>query len=445
MLKSFRNRLSFDLTTIILFLLVSISYPNTYKFIVPSYIFLAFYKLYQVVVEKECIKRLTHNFLYLLVFSLIFFRTIHTITLVFCIVCSGYLFFTTKDKNNNISLKTEILVFLFFLLILFNLVIFKPYLKSIDTYLYLMFYPLLFFFLKKVSFKINSKKILKFFILSVFIASIELFILNLIYGDLQFQKDTFFADYLGLTHVYFGMFLGVSCSFIFILLDAEKKRRKKYILSLIFLLILLIHIGARMALLGVITIIGVFILKKTKEFSKTNKTILIITSLCFLFFTFKSLPRVKDDIVHVNKVYISVKNNDKNDLILNSWRNIYKRFLITKYTIDEISENLYLGIGLQNVRDTLGYKIRKDGFKYFEFMNPHNQYLHIFLAMGIYCFTYFILMLFYFLKKQYNHSYFLIFFLILMLSESLLVRVKGISVFFLFSILLSKKNILLND
>ena len=264
---------------------------------------------------------------------------------------------------------------------------------------------------------------------------------------MHFKTNTFFAEYLDLTHVYFGLFLGVSCIFILMLFKSKSKIRYKYlyISCCIFFLATFIYIGARMALLSVMFILGIYFFKKVSEFSIRKRIIIVLTSFGFFFLSYKAIPRASDGLFYLKQVYTSVKTNNKEDLVFNSWRNVYQRFLVTKYALKEIQEHLYLGIGLQNVRDTLGAKIHKDGYIYYVFINPHNQYLHTLLAMGVFGFIFLIVMLVYFFKQQYNHSYFILFFLLLMFTESVLVRVKGISIFFLFSIILSLKNNLTND
>ena len=55
------------------------------------------------------------------------------------------------------------------------------------------------------------------------------------------------------------------------------------------------------------------------------------------------------------------------------------------------------------------------------------------------------MMLGYFFKQQIKYPYFMLFFIIIMITEAILSRVKGISVFFLFTLLFSLNKKLLND
>ena len=267
-------------------------------------------------------------------------------------------------------------------------------------------------------------------------------IVNLYDNTFSFKTNTFFAEYLDLSHVYFGLFLGVGCSFIFILLDEKNKSISNTIgiTLLVFFIFLMIYSGARMALISTLIILGIFLFKKIKLlwYIKGFISIIIVAGLMYTSYNF--IPRAKQDIEYVSSVYKSVKTNNKDDLIHNSWRNMYQRFLVTKYTLEDIKNNTTLGIGLTNVKKQLGEKIHNDGYKYFEVINPHNQYLHFWLGMGSFIFIYFLFMLGVFLKAQISKPYFWVFFILIMFTESMLVRVKGISVFFLFSILLSMKS-----
>ncbi len=159
-----------------------------------------------------------------------------------------------------------------------------------------------------------------------------------------------------------------------------------------------------------------------------------------LTLSYNTIPRAKEGVKYIDKVYTSFKTDNKQDLIDNSWRNMYQRFLVLDYTFKEIKEHYFLGIGNKNVKNTISTKIIKDGYIYFEPINTHNQYLHFLVGMGFLPFLFFIWMLFYFFKN-YSYTtyglYFLIFFLLIMLTESILVRVKGISLFFIFYLIFS--------
>lgn len=431
----------YNKVTILLFLLVSFGFPTAVKIVVPLFIVVTFFQFYQVLKNKITIDYLLETYFYLLVYSLIFFRSIHTLILVFNLIFYFYYTLKSKEKLKVSALKNEFLIFFFFCLIIVNQLIFQPYLKTIDTYLYLLFYPLLFFLIKKNKIHFTIENTLKAFIISVLVATLYLIFINLFQGTLTLKTNTFFAEPLDLTHVYFGLFLGAAFSFVLILLEKEAyfiNKISTYFLLSIFIIVL-IYNGARTSLIATFMIFGVFLFKKIPLVFYKKITLLSVFFFMFFTISFKTIPRVKQDLFFIKKVYVSVTTNDTEDLIQNSWRNIYQRFLVTKYTVNEIKENLFLGVGNHNIKKILGEKIHKDGYVYFEAINPHNQYLHVLLGMGLLSFLYFLVMMANFFKMPSSHIYFLLFFILIMFTESVLVRVKGISVFFLFALILSLK------
>lgn len=435
-------KLEKDPLTPLMFVLVSFGYPLTHNYVFPLILLIGIIQFYRALSKKISLPYLLESHFYLLIFSLIFYRSIHTSFLVLNLIFYGYNFLRQKNRQYKCSLRPEILTVIFFVLIFFNQFFFQFSFKSIDTYLHLMFYPILFYFIKASKSKIDVTKAMLFYLLSVFIASISLMFINAWEGTLKFNSNTFFAQPLGLTHVYFGLFLGVAISLIFVLLENKKELKIKWPLSLMVLFLsLIIYVGARMALIGIMLIALIFLVKNIKQPTLLKAILLMFLFVALLTVSYYKIPRVKAGIYHISKVYESVTSDNKKDLIQNSWRNMYQRFLVTKYTLQEIQKNIFFGIGMQNVKQRLFDKIRKDGYLYYQPINPHNQYLHIWLGMGIFSLLFFLYMLYSFIKDQPVGLYFTLFFLIIMLSESVLVREKGISLFFLFTLtfLIDKK------
>ena len=431
----------------ILFATVSFSTLQNSQITIPILVILSVIQFYRLIKNKVSIEYGLKTFFYLLIYSLIFFRSAHTFLLIINILLYGYFFFKTKKFRRKGNHQTEIIIVVFFGLIFLNHIVFSSKLRGLDTYLYILFYPILFYFIKSSNAKISKIKALKVFITSVLVASVILFFVNLYNHKISLTTNTFFAEYLGLTHVYFGIFLGVSCVFLLQIKNDNKTFISKYVDVITFFIILfmLIHIGARMSLLAVFLVLGLSLYKRVPLKWHYKGLLLLMVFIGALALSYKTVPRVRNDIRQIQKVYHSVNTNDKQDLLENSWRNMYQRFLVTKYTLKLIKTDLFFGKGLQNVKGKVSEQILKDGYKYFQPINPHNQYLHILLGMGLLSFLFFLWMLFQFYKEQPIASYFLIYFLIILLTESALVRVKGISVFFIFTLLFSMKNNLKND
>ncbi|MCK0130235.1 O-antigen ligase family protein [Flavobacteriaceae bacterium F08102] len=339
---------------------------------------------------------------------------------------------------------------IFFLLILGNYMLFSNGLKGLDTFLYLLVYPILFYGFRQLPFSIDLTKSIRFFILSIVVASTLLLIINMVNGTLSMTTNTYFSETLGVTHVYFGLFLGLGSCFV-MGFNFNKNPLVNpifdHVLLLIFMVIL-IYIGARMSLIGVFIVLGLYCYKLL-SFEPYIKIISVI-GVCILFFSvsYFFIPRVKQDLNYINKVYVSVKTNDKEDLVENSWRNMYRRFLVLSYTGSEIKHHLFTGIGMANVTSQISEQIIKDGYIYFKPLNTHNQYLHYLVGMGVVGLLFFCWLLYYFFTHQIQGTlgvFFMLFFMTTMLTESVLVRVKGIALFFLFYLLFCSKKVIIND
>jgi len=442
MLKEIEGYFSLDTYSILLYLTISLSFPSTFKISMVVIILITFLQFYRFLINKVSEEYLLSTYFFLLVFSLPFFRSTHTLLLIINIFFNLWFFVTNKQSLQLKKYKSELYIFIFFVLILISNLIHKPILKGIDTYLYLAFYPVFFLlFNKKLKEKLIEKTV-KVYISSVILSSFYLLIINLINDKISFSTNTFFSEPLGVIHVYFGIYVGLAAIFIMSLYLLNKNYINKFIDSILLFifLVLLIYIGARTALIAVI-ILFIITLYKRIEIAWYKKAILLITVFIgLLFISYNSMPRARNGIEYIKKTYISFNKNDKEDIVLNSWRNMYKRALVIDYSVSELKEYYFLGIGLANITKRISDKIINDGYYYFKPMNTHNQYLHFLLGLGLFSFIFFLFILYHFLLNYPAWFYFLLFFMIVMLTESVLVRVKGISLFFLFYLLFSYKN-----
>lgn len=439
-----------DVFSLILFISVSICFQESYKLAFFLVIGISIYQFYRL--KKEIITKnyFFTTYFYLLIYSSVFYGSMHKIILI--ILLAFFWFFIKKEKREKKKHKNyypEILVLVLFGVIFLSTLIFTPRLKSIDIYIYYLLIPLLFINIKKNGFQFSVLKSMKVLITSILIVSFLLLFMNLYFNTFSMSINTFFSKYLEVTHVYYGMFLGICISFILILNLNKNNYINVYVDALIVILfsLLLLYIGARISFMAIMFVLLIFAFQKLTlpMYFKTPLFIIILFSL--LFFGGKT-PRFQKGIKGIEKVYESVKTNNKKDIVANSWSNMYQRFLVTKYTIEEIKNHYIFGIGIQNVATKISKKIRKDGYIYFETINPHNQYLHFMVGLGIFGFIYFIYMLCVFLKGTTNFTFlFILFFLITMLTESILVRGKGMSLFFLFtlSFLMNKTFNTVND
>lgn len=439
-----------DVYTLALFVAVSFNFLGTNIFILPIVLFLTtiqFFRLKKGMVSEKCF---FYNYFYLLIYSSIFSNEVNKIILLSLLLF--FLFFKKKQKRINSKVEKyypEKLVLILFGLIVLSTVIFKPYLKGIDIYLYYLLIPLLFICIKKNGFNFSIIKSIKCFITSILVSIIILLVINLFLNKLTLSINPFFSKYLNLTHVYYGMFVG-SANILLLILFLNKEKYLSYTIDFfIFLcfLIILTYIGARMSLIANIVIVIIITFKKI-SISFYKKILLLGLSVFTLFFLFTKTARFTKGTKQIMTIYKSSIKNDKEEIIKNSWLNMYRRYLVTKYTINEFKQHYLLGIGIQNVTTKISSKIKNDGYIHFYPINSHNQFLHFMIGLGIFGFLFFIYLLFYFIKETPNHSVlFIIFFIIIMSTESILVRGKGMSLFFLFtlSFLMNKTLNTLND
>lgn len=440
-----KDKYCLDSYSLLLYVAVSFSFPEVYKTTTTIIIGLTLIHFFRLKRNKITQDYLKQTYFQLLIFSLLFFRSVHTIILIInlCIYISPFLHKKAKFKNKNLTFEKHVLTL--FGLILLNYIIHVLNIKGIETFLYLLLYPILFICIKQQSFIISIYKSISIYITSVLVCVFYLILLNVFYNPVIVSTNTYFSEFLGIIHVYFGMYLGLGLCFILGFKATSKifiSKRMDYFIF-IFLLIVLIYIGARISLLAVFLLSLLTIYKKIQL--KPYKKIIILSFILISLLTvsYKMTPRVQRGLYSIEQIYESIQSNNKDDIIHNSWRNMYQRYLVTSYSLREIKENYLFGIGIKNVKKIVSNKVLEDGFIYFKPINTHNQYLHYLIGMGVPSFLFFIWMLVSFLKAmQYNtlSLYFLVFFITIMITESILVRIKGLSLFFLFYLTFSLIN-----
>ncbi|WP_157730300.1 O-antigen ligase family protein [Tenacibaculum jejuense] len=429
-----------DPKTLLLFVAVSLCFKNTHSIGLLLFGVITCFEVYQLFRNKISNQYFFTIYFYLLIYASIFYDSIHKI-----ILCILLLFFLKLIVNRKIKSRipkklNEYLFLMIFILITLNHLIFPPYLKGLDIFIYFLLIPLLFLGIKKLHFKICIITSLKVYITSVFIASVLLFIINIFQRKLMSSVHTFFSEPIGLSHVYMGVFLGTSNMFL-LYLNSKKKSFISPITDSIFFMFntaLMAYIGSRLALLTSCFILLLFIYQKIKIKPIKKITIIFVLTVIFIFLASEN-SRFKRGTQEISALYTAVKTENKQNLIDNSWKNMYLRYLAYDYTFKELKTSWFLGIGMQNVEKKISEKIIADGYKYFQGINTHNQYLHFFIGMGILGFLFFIFFIFFLLKNKEINIYFILFFCFIMLTESVLVRGKGILLFSFFALLFLNK------
>ncbi|MEM6523614.1 MAG: O-antigen ligase family protein [Bacteroidota bacterium] len=206
-------------------------------------------------------------------------------------------------------------------------------------------------------------------------------------------------------------------------LSIKKWRLIIFIIILVFFVFLL---GGRMPLiiLFVIVFYQLFLLRRFKKkiIFITLATLLLISALLFLLkpLTFRLLNEY-------NRIENSLSRPTGNNRVY-YWRTAIKL----------IKDQPFLGYGLSGARNNLQRSYNNDGFN--QYFNTHNQFLMITLESGVVGFIIFTGLLVYkffisFKHQRSDYTLFLIIVVLLMLTENIFDRHKGILIFALFNTL----------
>ncbi|TYP99898.1 O-antigen ligase-like membrane protein [Tenacibaculum adriaticum] len=429
-------------SSILLYLLVMLSIGKLATYTTIGIVLFAFYLFFLILRKKTTIDKFFHTFFYLLVFSSIYvgdvFKVITIILLLLFLAIYKKTKSTERDKNFNYF---EYLFLLLFTLITINSIIFPPRFKGLDVFIYFFIIPFLFIGTKYYGFTISLLKTIRVFITSCLIASVSLFLVNFYNGTLFLKTNPQFSEPIGLTHVYFGLYLTI-CNILFLtnnLKNTPVFNPIKDFFIIIFNTFLLLYVGARMSLIAFIIVLLFFGYKKVtlKPYHKILSLGLVIIGVIFIGY---KTPRFNQGLDEFSNLYTIIKTNNKKELIKESWKNIPLRYLTYKYTFEELKSKWPLGVGMQNVRPHISNKIINDGYKYYHPINSHNQYVHFFIGMGSIGLVFFLFLIIQLGKNSNINPYIFIFFLIVMITESILVRGKGILLFTFFNLLYVNKN-----
>ncbi len=262
------------------------------------------------------------------------------------------------------------------------------------------------------------------------------------YNSIQKEENHFFSFNFSFIHqaVYFAMYLLFSMAILFYT-DFFKNRIIKYGLLFFFFVGLFQIINkASLIILFVLLIFKVFQSIKSKRIAGISVVLLFVTAVCVFLFNprFKSFYR--SNFV-INKSELKVKDYKK---IKNIKSNDYNyRVMLWSSALDLIKENPLIGIGAGGSDNRLYevFAVKRQWYWKKEKYHAHNQYLQIFLDLGIIGFSVFLFLLISFLSKtfKYNNENLKLItinlFLIITINflfESMFERYSGISFFTFF-------------
>lgn len=262
------------------------------------------------------------------------------------------------------------------------------------------------------------------FFLSFFFGLYRMFFfdqsVNTIYITYNFLTDLF-----GVHHIYLSAFYSLAILLSLELFQNATKKNHKHIFIFTagLLFIALILLSSRTALFGLILVLAIKVIF-TKKNNLLKPLIALLSVLLISLILIFSLPTLK------NRFFKLHEN-------VSSYSGISLRAKIWDNTIDVFKESPIHGYGFKTSQQYLFSQYKKTNFRraFLLNLNSHNQYLQVLIDSGILGLFFLItLILSYFTYNTvaFTHKLFLIFMIIMFITESFLVRQAGVIFFTLF-------------
>jgi len=382
-------------------------------------------------------------------------QKISTINIILLLLVSLF-----SIKKNEFYLKKEFLLLISLYLIYCTSLFYSSEFQVdiIERKASLIAFPVI--FLCNLNFRIDFNKVLKYFVIgcafALFICELNAISQSLDFTNLAFntkannelslynsiiRDENFFFTYkFSFLHqtVYFAMYLSLA---IVILLYKKvfKTCFNNILLCFFFIGVFQILNKASIIVLVVILTMKLFLVIKNKR----NRIfgIILLSSICALMFVLN--PRFNSFNTNFNINESEVKIKDFKKIPNDSPNNTNFRVMLWVSSLELIKENPYFGIGAGGSHNRLYevFAVKRQWFDKSEKYHAHNQYLQIFLDIGIVGFLIFSLLLFYFIKcfngSKDRHRKILAFNFIVIIGinflfESMFERYSGLSFFCFF-------------
>jgi O-antigen ligase len=392
--------------------------------------------------------------LLLIVFSLPY--SIHITSIL--IILLGALWLLQGDLlhklNNVLNNKVSLLFISLYILYLFSVLFTESKgvgLPILETKLSLLIFPLILFSSKVDSDTFN--KILLTFVLSCLIASIVSFLHALKYVDFNgpllsainpnaLNRDNL-SSLLKIHPTYFSIYLFFSIIIIHYFLSKYWKELTVFYKILLWFLIIYfflfnIFLSSRMPIIAFVVIAVMLTIRAIFILKRTLLTLALVASLSVFGLYFFN---------------ISVSSQRFNEIIETPFqppRGIHHNSTNLRIgqlvcTYDLLKDNWLLGVGPGNMQNKLNVCYTNNDFSdklAVDSQNPHNQFLQTWLELGIFGLlllltTLFIPAIMAWHEGKYLYLYFIIFFSLCCLTESVLATQKGIIFYAFFNSLLA--------
>src|SRR5258706_5360139 len=286
-------------------------------------------------------------------------------------------------------------------------------------------------------------------------------LLCLLLAMISFSKshdpfDFFYIAYSRFLHVtYFSMYLNLCILFLIDdLLNPQMTFRGKPMLKfslLIFLFVTVILLSARTAMLTCFTTalsFSILVSAHRKILKRTYKVILLLVLILAAAGIYSN--KIYNRFVQITEMFQHGNAEKKADkpLTAEDYNSVSIRMELWKDSWELLKKNIWIGVGTGDIKDDLKKQYTEEKFYYGaeKKFNPHNQFLHTAVALGLTGLILLIMMLALPpLQSLKNANYLFIFFcgiiILNCMTESVLEVQKGVLFFCIFSIaLFNSKN-----
>lgn len=405
-------------------------------------------------------KNINSILLFLLIISLLFKEHWISKTMILIGVYTIFLFIKKKRKLRDINFYGYSLFLFFATLSLLWSVNLENSIPKLIGLIPFIIIPIWASFLNS---KINYEIIFKYIGVFFMLVSITTILQAFFRYHSTFQMSEFYyhnlssplstsAIYISLLYLIVFLF-----NFFFLLRKKEKTQMLDYLtLTILFIYILLLSSKLIVVLLFINTYILLYYSLKLR-FKKN--TLILVTLLIFGSFTLliilskNNISKRFEKITNIEKIKeVYILDEFGHNYL---WNGLNLRLLQLRafYNIEKSADfNSLLGVGLNN-----GQKLLNERYKYYKMYigekwkknggylnyNFHNQYAQTLIELGVAGFIFLILIFFRLIMNSKNNNNFLLFsivfiFFLVMFTESILVRQKGIMLFVLFPIIAIK-------
>lgn len=314
--------------------------------------------------------------------------------------------------------------------------------QQIEVKLTFCLFPILFFAFEFKDY--DLRKILKIFIFGVCAVSIYCIFIAITLVSLTKNIEFLFyhslASSINMSAIYLSYFVGIACIFC---LDLMFKKDIKFKIGLWILPVLigtLIILSAKMVLFTTVLIMVSMSMLRYLNTKNYLGILLVIVGIIFVATIIYHIPFVYQRFVESQFNFNSQDKYNENGLA--------GRIGIWKCAWTVISNNMIWGVGAGDSWEALIESYHKNNFALGIYWNydTHNQYLRTWLGLGLVGLFYFLVIIMYSIyiglkSKNLISVYFVLFFAICCLTESIFESQKGIVFFNFFNTLFLSYNL----